>query len=88
MGKHELSLEMQQKALAIMEAAHGVGHIATATTIRNIGVTKFNMGDYPAALAMYEKCLRIEQAAYGTGAHPETAVTMKKIERVRARMGS
>ena len=70
-GKTELRARTQyERALQIIEAAHGPDHPTIGTVRSNLGGVLHNLGDLPGARTQYERALQIREAAHGPD-HPQ-----------------
>ena len=58
-----------ERALRIVEAAHGPDHPDVAINVNNLGHVLYNLGDLAGARAHFERALRIDEAAYGPDHH-------------------
>ncbi|MGY1668950.1 tetratricopeptide repeat protein [Geodermatophilus sp. SYSU D00696] len=77
-GRHRDALRLEQRALAITEAALGPDHPATATRLDNLAGTLGTLGRHTDALPLQERALAITEAALGPG-HPTTATRLNNL---------
>jgi tetratricopeptide (TPR) repeat protein len=80
------ALPHYEKALRILEAAHGRRHIATATCLNNLGALREAQGDLTAALALLQEALDIDTEAQGRRS-PRVAIRLNNIGRVLGKLG-
>jgi tetratricopeptide (TPR) repeat protein len=76
---------MQERALAIREAALGSDHPTTAASLSNLAVVLADQGDLDGARRMQERALAIREAALGSD-HPTTAANRQELATVVAKL--
>jgi tetratricopeptide (TPR) repeat protein len=77
-GKFVEALDHYQRALALLENAHGVTYQDTAAPLSNIGSLLKTMGQYGQALEHYRRALVITERALGRE-HPIVAIHLLNI---------
>ncbi|MFE5036453.1 FxSxx-COOH system tetratricopeptide repeat protein [Streptomyces sp. NPDC056683] len=79
-GQAATALPLEERALAITEAALGPDHPDTALRLNNLASTLSDLGRYEEALPLAERVLTITEAAFGSG-HPTTALRLGNLAR-------
>jgi tetratricopeptide (TPR) repeat protein len=77
---------MNERALAIFEAAYGADRLEVARTLDNLGKVFAKLGDLPEARCRHERALAIFEAAYEAD-HPDTAVALSNLGGVLRELG-
>jgi tetratricopeptide (TPR) repeat protein len=70
-----------ERALSIMNKAHGVAHPTFASTLSNLGMVLKDLGDLEGAKTHYERALAINQKAFGPD-HPTVAICVNNLSGV------
>ncbi|MEU3520257.1 tetratricopeptide repeat protein [Streptomyces sp. NPDC006654] len=77
-GQAVLALPLEERALAITEAALGPDHPDTATCLGNLAGTLSDLGRHADALPLAERALAVTEAALGPD-HPDTATCLGNL---------
>ncbi|MFF8534900.1 tetratricopeptide repeat protein, partial [Streptomyces sp. NPDC015532] len=79
-GQAAQALPLEERALAITEAALGPDHPSTAGRLGNLASMLSDLGRYTEALPLKERALAITEAALGPD-HPDTALRLNNLAR-------
>ncbi len=77
-GQAAQALTLDERALAIAEAALGPNHPTTAASLNNLASTLNDLGRYADALPLAERALAIGEATLGPH-HPTTAIRLGNL---------
>ncbi|MEU8095292.1 tetratricopeptide repeat protein, partial [Streptomyces rubiginosohelvolus] len=80
LGRHVEALPLEERALAVTEAALGSDHPATAIRLGNLARTLGELGRHVEALPLEERALAVTEAALGSD-HPTTAIALGNLAR-------
>jgi len=72
------ALELNLKALKLLEKAKGLDHPDVATSLFNLGIIYEYMGDYIKAIELHQRALIIREKAFGVE-HRETAASLNML---------
>ncbi|HLL33819.1 MAG TPA: FxSxx-COOH system tetratricopeptide repeat protein [Streptomyces sp.] len=85
-GQAAPALPLEERALAITEAALGPDHPDTAACLGNLATTLAQLGRHADALPLEERALAVTEAALGPD-HPDTALRLNNLARTLAALG-
>ncbi|MFD4114321.1 tetratricopeptide repeat protein, partial [Streptomyces niveus] len=85
-GQARQALPLEQRALAITEAALGPEHPDTAVPLGNLARTLSELGRYEEALLLEQRALAITEAALGPD-HPTTAIPLGNLAATFGELG-
>ncbi|WP_406433255.1 tetratricopeptide repeat protein [Streptomyces sp. NBC_00631] len=77
-GQAALALPLEERALAVREAALGPDHPDTALRLNNLASTLSDLGRHAEALPLEERALSVTEAALGPD-HPTTALRLNNL---------
>ena len=78
LGESHNACQTIHTLLTLQEKHYGVGHIAMADTLGNLGAVFESQGCYQEARSYYEQTLTLQEGYYGVG-HIETASTFHRL---------
>ncbi|MER5528734.1 tetratricopeptide repeat protein, partial [Streptomyces sp. NPDC002677] len=85
-GQAALALPLEERALAITEAALGPDHPDTATGLNNLAATFSDLGRHADALPLAQRALTISETALGPD-HPTTATRLGNLATTFGELG-
>jgi tetratricopeptide (TPR) repeat protein len=85
-GRHRHALDLEERALAITEAALGPDHPDTGLRLANLAATLVNLGRPADALPLQQRALTITEAALGPD-HPDTATRSDNLAGILIELG-
>jgi tetratricopeptide (TPR) repeat protein len=85
-ARHADAKALEERALAVDEAAHGPNHPTVATRLNNLALTLRALGQPEAARPLQERALAITEAAYGPN-HPTVATNLNNLATILQALG-
>ena len=85
-ARHADAKALEERALAITEAAHGPDHPDVATRLNNLALTLRALGQPEAARPLQERALAITETAYGPD-HPDVATRLSNLALILRDLG-
>ncbi len=86
LGQPEEARPLQERALAIDEAAYGPDHPAVARDLNNLALILRDLGQPEGARPLQERALAIDEAAYGPD-HPDVALDLNNLALILRDLG-
>lgn len=77
-----------ERALSIMETAHGKVHEAVAAALGSLGQNEVYSGNFIAAEQHYDRALAVFRQVYQTDHNPNVASMLLRLAELRARKKS